>query len=109
MFFLYSGYKLFARHFYANIFFPAAVRKAFETICEFIAASNAETQLLSTSAKSNLGDRVLSEVAKNTFIALPGKGGHSRIRPSKLCVPTEGERMELLIRIRVCTGPEVVS
>ena len=51
----------------------------------------------------------MSEVAKNTFIALPGKGGHSRIRPSKLCVPTEGERMELLIRIRVCTGPEVVS
>ena len=51
-----------------NIFFPAAVHKAFETVCEFIAASDAETQLLSTSAKPNLGGRVLSEVAKNIFI-----------------------------------------
>ena len=51
----------------------------------------------------------MSEVAKNTFIALPGKGGHSGLRPSKLCLPTEGGRVGLLIRIRVCTGPEVVS
>ena len=92
-----------------NIFFPAAVHKAFETICEFIATSDAETQLLSTNTKPNLGDRVLSEVAKNIFIFLPGKGGHSRLRPSKLCVLNEGERMGLLIRIRVCTGSEVVS
>ena len=30
----------------------------------------------------------LGEVEKNTLIALPGKGGHSRLMPSKLCVPT---------------------
>ena len=30
---------------------------------------------------------VLGEVEKNSFIALPGKGGHGRLTPSKLCVP----------------------
>ena len=34
-----------------------------------------------------LRDRVLHE-AENSFIALPGKRGHSRLMPSKLCVPT---------------------
>ena len=34
-----------------------------------------------------LRDRVLGEVEKNSFIALPGKGGHSGLMPSKLCVP----------------------
>ena len=36
----------------------------------------------------NLGDRVLDEVEKNSFIALPDKGGDSGLMPSKLCVPT---------------------
>ena len=31
----------------------------------------------------NLGDRVLGEVEKNSLIALPGKGGHSGLMPSK--------------------------
>ena len=30
------------------------------------------------------------EVEKKSFIALPGKGGHSGLKPSKLCVPTWG-------------------
>ena len=42
---------------------------------------------LYTGAKSVLGDRVLGEVEKDRFIALPGKGEHSRLIPSKLCVP----------------------
>ena len=36
----------------------------------------------------NLGDRVLDEVEKKSFIALPGKGGHSGLMPSRLCVLT---------------------
>ena len=36
----------------------------------------------------NLGDRVLGEPEKNSFIALPGKGGHSRLMPSQLCILT---------------------
>ena len=36
----------------------------------------------------NLGDRVLDEVEKNSFIALLGKGGRSGLRPSKPCVRT---------------------
>ena len=36
---------------------------------------------LCTSAKSNLRDRVLGEVEKNSVIALPGKGGHNRLLP----------------------------
>ena len=63
----------------------------------------------------------MGEVEKNSFIALPGKGGHSRLMPSKLCVPTQGvgrveagfgeefystgSRVGLLIRIRVRAGP----
>ena len=40
--------------------------------------------VLYTSAKPNLRDRVLSEVEKNSFIALPGSGGHSGLVPSKI-------------------------
>ena len=47
-----------------------------------------KTQPLCNNAESNLRDRVLGEVEKNSFIALPGKGGHSGLMPSKLCVPT---------------------
>ena len=45
---------------------------------------------LHNGAKSNLGDRVLREVEKSSFITLPGKGGHSRLMPSKPCVSTWG-------------------
>ena len=34
--------------------------------------------------KLNLGDRVLGEVEKNSFFALPGKEGHSGLTSSKL-------------------------
>ena len=44
-----------------------------------------KTRPLYTGASLNLRDRVLSEVEKNGFIALPGK--HSRLMPSKMCVP----------------------
>ena len=49
-----------------------------------------KTRHLCTSAGSNLRDRVLGDVEKNNFIALPGKGGHSRLLPLKLCVPILG-------------------
>ena len=42
---------------------------------------------LCTGAELNLGDRVLGEVEKKSFIALPGKGGHSRILPLKTMCP----------------------
>ena len=41
-----------------------------------------------TGAELSRRDRVLSEIEKNSSIALPGKGGHSRLLPSKLCVPS---------------------
>ena len=50
-----------------------------------------KTQPLCTGAELNLGDRVLGEVEKNSFIVLPGKGGNSGLMPSKLCVPTQGD------------------
>ena len=34
---------------------------------------------LYTHADLNLGDRVLGEVEQNSFITLPGQGGHSRL------------------------------
>ena len=36
---------------------------------------------LYTGARLNLGDRVLGEVEKSSFIALPGKRAHSRLTP----------------------------
>ena len=33
--------------------------------------------------------RVLDEIEKNSFIALSGKEGHSRLLPSKLCILTQ--------------------
>ena len=34
--------------------------------------------------------RVLGEIEKNSFIALPGKGGHSGLLPSKTVCPNQG-------------------
>ena len=74
-----------------------------------------KTWPLCTSTELKLGDRVLDEVEKNSFIALPGKGGHSRLMPLKTVCPnlegfgeefySNGSRVGLLIRIRVCAGP----
>ena len=72
------------------------------------------SQPLCTNAESNLGDRVLGEVEKNSFIALPGKDGYSRLLPSKtMCRnPAEfgeefygnGSRVGLLIRLGCVQG-----
>ena len=75
-----------------------------------------KTQPLYSGAKLNLRDRVLDEVETNSFIALPGKGGQSRLMPSKTMCPNLGEFGEefygnswfkggVADRIRVCTGP----
>ena len=45
-----------------------------------------KTQPLCTDAKLNLRDRVLGEGVENSFIVLPGKGGHSRLMLLKNCV-----------------------
>ena len=62
--------------------------------------------------------RVWGEVEKDSFTALPVKGGHSRLMPLKNCVPnpeglgkeffSNGLRTELLIKIRVCAGPTLL-
>ena len=49
-----------------------------------------KTRPLCTGAESNLGDRVLGEVEKDTFIALPGKGGHSGLMTRKTVCPNPG-------------------
>ena len=46
-----------------------------------------KTQPLCTGAESSLRHGVLSKVEKNRFIVLTGKGGHSELMPSELCVP----------------------
>ena len=73
-----------------------------------------KTWPLCTGAELNFRDRVLGEVEKNSFIALPGKGGYRRLVASK---PREfgeefyssGSGAGLLIRIRVCAGPVFLS
>ena len=73
-----------------------------------------KAQPLFTGAKLDLGDRVLGEVEKNTFIVLSGKEGHGRANGSKLYPNPEGFcgefynndlRAGLLIRLRVYVGP----
>ena len=51
---------------------------------------------LYTIAGLNLRDRVLGEVERNSFIALPGKLGHSGLVPSRLCVPPWREQEGVL-------------
>ena len=70
-----------------------------------------KTEPLCTDAESNLTDRILGEIEKNSFIALPGKGGYSGLILLITVCPNLGEfgeefynngsRAELLIRIRV--------
>ena len=50
-------------------------------------------QALYPDTKLVLRDKVLGEVEKNSFIALPGNGGHSGLTPSKLC-----PNLELAVR-----------
>ena len=64
--------------------------------------------------KLHLGDRVLGEVEKKNFIALPGKGRHSRFVPLKILCPnltgfeeefySNGSRVYLLIRLEWIQG-----
>ena len=58
-----------------------------------------KTQPLYTSAELNLADRILGEVEKNSFIALPGKGGHSGLLPSKTVCPHPGDLVRSFIAI----------
>ena len=59
----------------------------------------------------------MGEVEKNSFIVLPGKGNTAGSCPEKLCPNaggfgeefySNGSRGALLIRIRVCAGPELL-
>ena len=56
-----------------------------------------KTRPVWATAKSNLRDRVFGEVEKNNFIALPGRGGHSRLVLQKLCVPTRADLLRSFI------------
>ena len=53
-----------------------------------------KSQPLYTTAELNLGDRVLGEVEKNSSIALPSKGEHSGLLPSKIVCPNPGGSYE---------------
>ena len=46
---------------------------------------------LCISTRLNPGDRALGNAEKNSLIALPGKGGHSRLLPTKTLCPNPGE------------------
>ena len=73
-----------------------------------------KSQPLYTIAESNLGDRGLGEAEGNSFISLPGKGGHSGFLPSKTTCPHLGGfgegfysnslRVGLLTRLRCEQG-----
>ena len=45
-----------------------------------------ESQLLYTPGPNQILETVLGEIEKDSFITLPGKGGHSCLN-KKLCVP----------------------
>ena len=49
---------------------------------------------LFSGVESNLRDRVLGEVEKNSFTAWPGKGGHTRFLSWKTVIPSLGELAE---------------
>ena len=49
-----------------------------------------KTQPLCSGAQLNLGDRFLGEIEKNSFFALPGKGGYRGLVPLKNCMSQSG-------------------
>ena len=50
-----------------------------------------KAQPLCTLVRNQISERVLGEVEKNSFIALPGKGGHSGFLPQKtMCLNPGG-------------------
>ena len=59
----------------------------------------------------------LGVIEKDNFVSLLGKGGHSGLMSSKLCVPAWGmvcekssrQEADLLTRIRVCAGPAFIQ
>ena len=67
---------------------------------------------------SSLKNRVLGALHKNSFIALPGKGGHSRLVPLKImCHRLRGfgkefhskrSRVGLLVEIRLYARPALL-
>ena len=67
---------------------------------------------------SNLRDRVLGEVEKNSFIALPGKGGHSGFLTQKTTCPklggfdkefySNGSSSGVPDKIMLCAGPALL-
>ena len=73
-----------------------------------------KTQPLCIGVESNLRDRVLGEVEKNSFIGLPGKERHSRLLLSKIMCSNLGgfgeefysnhSRVGLLIRLGCVQG-----
>ena len=60
----------------------------------YFMAIDVETQPLYISSKNNLGDRGLGEVEKNSFIALPGKGGTQWAKALKKLCPNLGRFRE---------------
>ena len=56
-----------------------------------------KTRPLCSRAELNLGDRVLDEVEKNSFIALPGKGGTQQARASQNSVSNLGDLVRSFI------------
>ena len=74
-------------------------------------------QPLCTGAKLILGHGVLGELENNSFIALPGKGGHSGLLPLKTALPTREDLVRSFYvwfkgrvadEIRVCAGPTLL-
>ena len=58
--------------------FASIARPEFFSMRAFV---DAKAWPLCTAAKVNLRERVLGEVAKKSFIALPVKGAHSGLQP----------------------------
>ena len=63
-------------------------RRVWEDLHRLLVVVLLNAQPLYTGAKSSPGDRVLGEVEKDSFIALLGKGGNSKLVPSKSCIAT---------------------
>ena len=58
-------------------------RRVWEDLHRLLVVVLLNAQPLYTGAKSSPGDRVLGEVEKDSFIALPSKGRHTRLLPPK--------------------------
>ena len=76
----------FTRDIYIDVYAAVKVVLHLDTVISVTCDVESSASLY-TRAESNLGDRALDEIEEDSFVTLPGKGGHRGLLPQKTVSP----------------------